>query len=800
MSEWPPLRDYSRSLAVLVGTWDYEFMDRIPAAEHSLRRMEQLLTGPLCGWPQDRLLVLANEPGPGDLPDRLITAFDSISDIALFYFVGHGQISPDDQLCLGLRQSRPEARRRSATSLRFADVRQALLESGAAIRIVILDCCFAGLATTAGVQAGSAGDVLDLTAGTGAYTMAATGAYATAWYQDDPELAEPQTYFTKYLVDLVEEGIPGQASRLQMEVLFQRLRGNLAADKRPVPDRRGLDDAREFAFAYNAAPLQTHRDLERDLTLLTQQLARSQEQAALSAAQLAERDAQIKAFRAEVEGLKAEIARSTPQEKQKLQSALDTAERLIDDTMALAGTATAPLLLPPSADQSGTERPAMQESAQISAAGAEGQQQHVPVTNAAEPEAEHMADEPETGEPVTGQPISLRLSDHRHWRGSKLLVSLLAFAAAAIITLVLVIPSPKPRHSTGEPGKPTSRPTATSTPSTSTVAYIHSLGTVTKAGALFSTLNFSPSGHVLVADGYNSGIFWLLNTSNPADVSVLKEFQENQGQPIPQAFRPDGVLASGNLVGTVTLYRVAGTGEPSIISQPLIGSSNTLQAPDSESLAFSPNGHILASGTETGVIQLWNVSNPADPTMFGQPISFTDSSEFVTSVDFSPDGRTLAASGLNGLTRLWDVSDPAHPKSIGVPLTSASNDEDIGFPAFSPGADILVVLGDSGTLQLWNVADASHPTLMPQSLPSDDGIPPAFSPDGHLLAISNQDGEIQLWNMTNPADPITYGMPLPIPGNPANAGTESAAFSPNGRVLAVDDSEDQIELWSIGSV
>jgi Caspase domain len=255
----PPLRDYSRCRAVLIGTWDYTFLEPVPAAAHSLRRMADLLTGPLCGWPLDRVLVVGNEAGPGDIPDRLITAYDGV-DVALFYFVGHGQISSDDELCLGLTQSRPEANRRAATSLRFDDVRRALLDSGAATKIVILDCCYAGLVTTGTL--GGASDVLNRALITGAYTMAATRAYAAARYEQSPGVARPQTYFTKYLADLVERGMPGQPSRLRLDPLFKQVRDNLAADHRPVPESRAVDNAREFVFAYNAAPPETQHDPE----------------------------------------------------------------------------------------------------------------------------------------------------------------------------------------------------------------------------------------------------------------------------------------------------------------------------------------------------------------------------------------------------------------------------------------------------------------------------------------------------------------------------------------------------------
>lgn len=329
MTDRLPLHNYARSRAVVMGTWDYDFLEPVPAVENSMRRMAGLLTGPLCGWPREQVLMLANEPSPGDLPDRLITAFDGISDIAVFYYVGHGQISPDDQLCLGLVQSRKEANRRAATSLRFSDVRQALQDSGATTKIVILDCCFAGLATVSSL-AGHAGHVLDLVGGTGAYTMAATNAYATAWYEDSPRLAWPQTYFTKYLVDLIEEGIPGQPSQLRLDPLFKTLRDSLAADQRPVPHKRAVNDARDFVFAYNAAPPQTHRDPEREVAQLTQRLAESDAEIQALKAEAAERTTEL----ARLKNLMASARPRTVEQRRELQDRIDQATRELDDAQA----------------------------------------------------------------------------------------------------------------------------------------------------------------------------------------------------------------------------------------------------------------------------------------------------------------------------------------------------------------------------------------------------------------------------------------------------------------------------------
>jgi len=228
--------------------------------------------------------MLHNESGPGDLADRFITAFEDVLDAALFYYVGHGQIDMADELCLSLTMSRKEANRRTATGIPFTVVRGALLDSPAATKIVILDCCFSGLASApASTQAGHRSQVLDMTSGAGAYTMAAAGAYNPAWYETDPDVSEPQTYFTRYLADLVELGIPEEDAVLNLHPLFSHLRENLASDRRPVPCARSIDGAREFAFAYNAAVNETRRSHARrarlDLDLTLRQISHRQDEA-----------------------------------------------------------------------------------------------------------------------------------------------------------------------------------------------------------------------------------------------------------------------------------------------------------------------------------------------------------------------------------------------------------------------------------------------------------------------------------------------------------------------------------------
>ena len=86
-------------------------------------------------------------------------------------------------------------------------------------------------------------------------------------------------------------------------------------------------------------------------------------------------------------------------------------------------------------------------------------------------------------------------------------------------------------------------------------------------------------------------------------------------------------------------------------------------------MAFSPDGHTLASGDIDGAVRLWDVADPAHPRPLGQPLTSSGTGA-VCSVAFSPDGHTLASGNDDGTVRLWDVADPAHPRLLGQPSDS----------------------------------------------------------------------------------------------------------------------------------
>src|ERR1700761_3808587 len=120
---WNPLR----SQAVLIGIGSYQKLTQVPAALNSLVRMRELLESGCCSWPSNRIETFTDLERPdGRLPDTLLRLFRAARDVALFYFVGHGLIDPEDSLCLCLADTSGEGARRRTTSQSFEDVRYAL--------------------------------------------------------------------------------------------------------------------------------------------------------------------------------------------------------------------------------------------------------------------------------------------------------------------------------------------------------------------------------------------------------------------------------------------------------------------------------------------------------------------------------------------------------------------------------------------------------------------------------------------------------------------------------------------------
>jgi WD40 repeat protein len=161
------------------------------------------------------------------------------------------------------------------------------------------------------------------------------------------------------------------------------------------------------------------------------------------------------------------------------------------------------------------------------------------------------------------------------------------------------------------------------------------------------------------------------------------------------AFGPDGsqlAIAFGARRGAGP----TGRGDPDGIEVRDVRSGErlaTLRADEVGSVAFSPDGSLLASGQLDGNVVLWATDGWG---RVGAPV--TSRRGGLSSVAFSPDGGTLATSDDAGAVALWDV---ASQQPIGAPLPGLPDARTTA--RFAPDGDRLFAVSDAGRAIRWEV-------------------------------------------------------------------------------------------------
>ena len=250
------------------------------------------------------------------------------------------------------------------------------------------------------------------------------------------------------------------------------------------------------------------------------------------------------------------------------------------------------------------------------------------------------------------------------------------------------------------------------------------------------------------------------------NVSVVHTLTGHSDEVASVAITPDGLtLVSGSDDSTIKIWQLS-TGRE---LRTLTGHSDEVA-----SVAITPDGQTLVSGSWDNTIKIWQLST-------GQELrTLTGHSRWVQALAISPDGQTLVSGSGDNTIKIWELSTGRELRT----LTGHSNS--LHSLAISPDGQTLV--SGSGNIKIWELSTGRE--LRTLTGHSDWVEALAISPDGQTLVSGSSDGTIKIWQLSTGQELRT------LTGN--SGSVRSLAISPDGQTL-VSGISNTIKIWELST-
>lgn len=309
-------------------------------------------------------------------------------------------------------------------------------------------------------------------------------------------------------------------------------------------------------------------------------------------------------------------------------------------------------------------------------------------------------------------------------------------------------------------------------------------------GSVCYGLCFSPDPRWL-ATGSDDGTVRIWEVTSCHGELPFRTFSGHQQNVVSVSFSPDGRrLASGSFDGTIRLWEVFEGGE----RQPgkvLLGHRRDLSA-----VCFSPNGRRLASSSDDATVRVWDVDiewdNSTDQSGATEEKLTLRHTQAISFVTISTDGRLIASGSEDGLICLWNGRTGDYRASL------QEHSGEILWLAFSGNGRRLSSTSRTGNrVVIWDTENAN---LLYSLDDHYDWVRcAAFSADqdGRLLASASDDTLVRVWDLSLPGEASEQRVCRPKMLRGHTDYVTCASFSADGQYLASGGDDQTVRVWDL---